>query len=508
MEPCSLNIVIRADCGPGIGTGHLMRMLALGQACVQVGGCVTMAVGVIPGGLKKRILNSGIQLHVLKHSNGCLRDAQETLQIANGCKADWIAIDGYRFDYKYQAQVAETQARLLMMDDGEQADLAVVDLVLNQNAYATIPAGRTRVDYLAGCEYTLLRTEFLAEAACEPKHVVKLARRILVTFGGSDEDDWTSVALRAIEQAGNERTIVDAVVGAGYPNLDALLHLKRELKYNVRIHRNVDRMVDLMSRVDMAVTAGGSTCYELARCGVPSLAIAVADNQRSVVDELVRREAIVQFEPEGSAGELHSAIRRLMRDDVTRNKLSSNGQRLVDGHGSLRIARRLANYGVELRPVEMADEQLLLHWRNDPEVRSVSFQTAPVSIETHRAWLKNKLADPKIGLWIAEDQRNEPVGQVRFEFNNHEATISITIDHARRARGLGKVLIERACRKVFEQHPELLSVVALIKIGNVASERAFRNAGFTQATRTMVESKLASKYVLHRETVSRIRKVA
>ena len=330
-----------------------------------------------------------------------------------------------------------------------------------------------------------------------------------MTFGGSDEQNWTATTLKAIATAGNERTIVDAVVGAGYASIESLMHLKRELPYNLRIHRNVDRMVDLMQRCDMAITAAGSTCYELARCGVPSLAIAVAENQVPVVRELVRLDVTKRYQREQSEIHLAKAIRQLMRDAQTRERLSQNGRKLVDGHGALRIARRLANSGVRLRPVEMSDAAQLLTWRNDPEVRSVSFQSNQVSMESHQVWLERKLADPSCRLWIAEDRNGQSVGQVRLDFEfSDEATISISVDHTRRAQGLGRVLIEKACRCAFSENLELNSIVARIKPGNVASERAFQSVGFQQIAPAMIGKKLAYQYVLGRGADSASRRAA
>ncbi len=503
-----LNVVIRADAGPGVGTGHVMRMLALGQACVRLGGSVTMAVGELPAGLVRRIETSGIEVRRLANDKACDRDAKETREVIRERSADWVVVDGYAFGSNYQRQL-ETNSSLMVMDDGNVDRDSPADLILNQNAFAKVPSWRMPANYLAGCRYTLLRSEFLSAAACQPKHIVKQARRLLVTFGGSDQQNWTATALKAIAVAGNKRTIVDAVVGAGCSSIESLMHLKRELPYTIRIHRNVDRMVDLMHGCDMAITAGGSTCYELARCGVPALAVAVADNQIPVVAELSRLNLLRRYDQGQSEDSLAGAVRMLMRDAESRAHFSLNGRKLVDGHGAFRIARRLANSGVNLRPATMADARQLFDWRNDPEVRSVSFQTGQISFDAHKVWLERKIDDTDCQLWIAEDRNGVPVGQVRLDLEfSDEATISISVDHARRAQGLGRVLIQKACRAAFEEMAALRSIVARIKPGNVASEKAFLGVGFKQVTPAMVSKKIANQYVLARETETPVKRVA
>ena len=499
-----MNVVIRADAGPVIGTGHVMRMMALGDACGKLGARVTMLCGDLPSGLVQRLLGCGIDVHLLQSPACDSMDARETLEFAKRESADWIVLDGYRFDRRYQETVAKCNAQLMMMDDGELAHEDVVDVVLNQNAYARSP--ENAANRLAGCQYTLLRSEFLSEAACEPKVIRKMARRILLTMGGCDDANWTQRVLKTLHKVGSDRLIVDVVVGAGYRNLESLLSMKKDIPFSIRIHRNVDRMVDLMQKVDLAITAGGSTCYELARCGVPAIAIPVADNQIPIVEELQRLGTLVGYDAAHFADlnddHLKSMIKKLIRDHEQRQEMSAIGRSLVDGQGAFRIARRMANSGLRLRPATIDDAPQLLAWRNDPEVRSVSFENNVVSLSTYQLWLQRKLDQDDCSLWIAVNRSGESIGQVRLEeLGSNEATIRISLDQVRRAKGLGRSLIEKACGLAFEQNPQLLSIVAQILPGNVASERAFRSVGFVQSQPAMIDKKLAFQFVLHRESM-------
>ena len=46
------------------------------------------------------------------------------------------------------------------------------------------------------------------------------------------------------------------------------------------IHQNVKKMSELMQQCDMAVSAAGSTLYELCACGMPTITYVLADNQK------------------------------------------------------------------------------------------------------------------------------------------------------------------------------------------------------------------------------------
>ena len=216
-----MNVAIRADAGPAIGTGHVMRMMALANACGQLGARVTMLCGDLPLGLVHRLTRNGITVQQLESSRCDESDAAETLAFANDLGADWIILDGYRFDRSYQQKIASSNALLMMMDDGEVADRSIVDVVLNQNVYA---ADETQSDrFLGGCEYTLLRSEFLSAAASETKPTRKFAKRLLVTLGGCDDEDWTKRVLSSLASESMRKLVVDVVVGAGYRHLESCL---------------------------------------------------------------------------------------------------------------------------------------------------------------------------------------------------------------------------------------------------------------------------------------------
>lgn len=140
------------------------------------------------------------------------------------------------------------------------------------------------------------------------------------------------------------------------------------------------------------------------------------------------------------------------------------------------------NTRIELRPATAADADLLLRWRNDPETRAQSFETAEVAPREHVLWLDEKLSRPdRCRIWVAEAD-GRPVGQARIDRYGAKGVISVALAAADRGRGLGAALIEAAtARAVVEL--ELERVDALVKPDNAASLAAFRRAGYAEVQR-------------------------
>ncbi|MFK7767059.1 MAG: UDP-2,4-diacetamido-2,4,6-trideoxy-beta-L-altropyranose hydrolase [Mariniblastus sp.] len=515
-------LLIRADVGPSVGTGHLMRTLALGQAWKQISGEVTVVCGELPRGLSKRIVAEGFDVQTIKNCLCDTVDGEETLSVIKSVGPDWIVLDGYRFDDEYQSQLKTSGAKLLVLDDYQHAQHHSADLILNQNIYAKLEQydNSDHSKILAGPEFALLREEFSILAT---KRTATDARRLLVTFGGADPDNWTLKTLQTLSDLKRKRLIVDCVIGACYPHGSELDQFKRTANMNLRIHRNVDRMTTLMTRVDLAITAGGSTCYELARCGIPAVVIAIADNQVPVACAMDEQGAMVSLSGESDArGALGQTINALLKDPDKRSEMSRLGQLLVDGRGVQRIVDRMQLVSVasrmtdqqlekenamsepseliQFRDATIADAAPILQWRNDPEVRSVSFHNDVIPLDVHQKWMESKLYDARTKIWIAEDNTGHAIGQLRFDLSQsgEEAVISIIVDQTLRGKGLGRRLIANSTAKFFEETQTQI-VIAQIKPGNNASERAFRAAGFHAIEPTIVNGKMALQYMLARD---------
>lgn len=513
MDSDQPKLLVRADAGPKVGTGHVMRTLALGQAWKRRGGNVTFVCGELPNGLVKRIEAEDFHCYKIKQDHCDALDANATTEIAFIVQPHWIVLDGYRFNDAYQQTFKKIDARLMVVDDYQHAAHRNADVILNQNlgALSGHYAGSSQARILTGPEYALLRSEFadFKHDLRNPRQIPNEAKRILVTFGGADPDNWTLKTLQVLSSLGRKNLVVDCVIGAFYKHLDELAKFKKTANLSLRLHRNVDRMSSLMDQVDIAISAGGSTCYELARCGVPSIVHSIADNQQSIVKSMSRNHVMISIDDEDEPSTLAQresrlarSVRQLINNPERRREMSVGGMQLVDGRGANRIALQMAAFNYRFRAANRQDAETLWRWRNDPEVRSVSFDENLIPFERHQGWLDRRLQDPNTILWIWEKSSGEPVGQVRFELTEENpaiALISIIVDQSRRGRGLGTALIVAASDRLLESNIAT-RIVARIKPGNAPSEKAFRAAGFHAIEPVIANGKMAFQYALCHKT--------
>lgn len=123
---------------------------------------------------------------------------------------------------------------------------------------------------------------------------------------------------------------------------------------------------------------------------------------------------------------------------------------------------------MRLRPATLDDAPLLLAWRNDPDTRANSHNTAKVTLAEHRAWLEATLANPARTLWIAED--GGPVGTVRCD-HGEVSELSWTVAPEARGKGVGRRMVALAVAEVGGR------IRAEVKTGNHASARIAESAG-------------------------------
>lgn len=134
------------------------------------------------------------------------------------------------------------------------------------------------------------------------------------------------------------------------------------------------------------------------------------------------------------------------------------------------------------RTARLTDAQLYFDWANDPDTRRQSFNSAPITLETHIAWFTRKLADGNTLMLVFQNETGQAVGQVRFERTPvadmpDEVIISLSVDASQRGKGMAHQLIEQGCTICRSRWGEV-TIHAYIKPENGASVKAFERAGF------------------------------
>src|SRR5580698_8004903 len=174
------NILIRADASTAIGSGHVMRCLALAKAWSK-GGRVCYLTAETIAALDERFLEEKIQHERISVQPGSLEDVEQTVAWARRLQAQWVVVDGYRFKPDYIHALKMARLRVLMLDDDARFDFYEADVVLNQNIDASVESYKRAVStqLLLGANYVLLRPEFLVSGP--RSEIAEVARKFLVT---------------------------------------------------------------------------------------------------------------------------------------------------------------------------------------------------------------------------------------------------------------------------------------------------------------------------------------
>jgi UDP-2,4-diacetamido-2,4,6-trideoxy-beta-L-altropyranose hydrolase len=338
-------LLVRADANERIGAGHVMRCLALAQAWQDVGGTAHFASGSIAPALEERLRVEGMGTSRLDAEPGSAADAAQTITLAREMEVAWVVVDGYQFDAPHQRALKEAGFRLLFLDDYGHATHYYADLVLNQNIHAhpSLYARREPVTtLLLGTRYALLRREFQPWRGWQRK-IPPVARKVLVTLGGADPKKITLKVIQALGlvKVSSLETVV--VVGGSNPHYEELQAAARHSSFTIRLKHNVANMASLMARADVAVSAGGSTCWELAFMGLPSLVLALADNQDAIAEGLDSAGVVRSLDRKEDVTvlELCNYLVNLIQGKAVRAKMCGLGQQLVDGLGGHRVALEL-----------------------------------------------------------------------------------------------------------------------------------------------------------------------
>jgi UDP-2,4-diacetamido-2,4,6-trideoxy-beta-L-altropyranose hydrolase len=495
-------LLIRADAGVAIGTGHVMRCLALAQAWQDAGGRAVFAMAEWTPAVLERLRRENIQVTQFEVSS-LVSDAQQVMAFAEHHAASWVVVDGYRFDEDYHRTLKVAGLKVLLMDDLGRLSHYWADVVLNQNVHAEETSYRNRETYtrlLLGARYALLRREFTAQPVWQ-REIPDVARRVLVTMGGSDPDNATLRIVQAVRELAAEDIEVRVIVGGSNPHMESLERAVQSDRDRVQLLRDVTDMPQSMMWADLAVANAGTISWELCFFGLPAIVVDLAENQRLVAQGLDVRGAAVHVRSliGLSAVEIAQHISLLLKNRAARTKLSEHARKLVDGKGTARTVLVLKSYEISLRRALEDDRELSWRWANDPDVRSASFSTSQISWHEHNAWFDNKLRDKNANLFIALDREGEPIGQIRLDrVRDGEAEVDISVASERRGQGYSALLISRASQIAFSEIG-LTRLHALLKPQNQASSRAFARADFVQVNDVEVRGNSAAHYIRDRE---------
>ena len=331
-------MLIRADASLSMGTGHVMRCLALAQAWQDAGGDAALNSQELPAALRDRLEKEGVTVVQSGSTPGSAQDAIRLGTQAAEMAAQWIVVDGDQFDTHFLQTLRDSGNRVLLIDDLAARPGFPVDLLVNPNfgAHAEdYSAKQVGSRVLAGPAYALLRREFRRRWATK---VCEQTKRILVTLGGSDPEQLTPRIVDALADSSDLEVTV--VAGGAYAGWTELV---RRAGKRVRLFFNPPDMAGLMAQADVAITASGGTIWELLSVGCPVLCYWRGSQGMRLVNSLALENVVVNMGEIScfEASLLKSAVREFWELRFRCEEMVRRGRALVDGSGAERVVHAL-----------------------------------------------------------------------------------------------------------------------------------------------------------------------
>jgi UDP-2,4-diacetamido-2,4,6-trideoxy-beta-L-altropyranose hydrolase len=321
----------RCDASLAIGSGHVMR-------------CLTLAEGLKQNGWTCMFLSS--------------RETQETIPVLaqSGFRildpfqgpdtADILIVDHYDLDVRYEAQTRVWANCILVIDDlaDRKHDC---DILLDQtygrkakDYHAFVPTG---CEILTGAEYALLRPQFTAMRKQALDRRNGQINRVLVSMGSTNIHNVTTMVLRGLHAFEGKKLDIDVVLGSTAPRIEDVKDIIQEIEnkglHTIRFLTDVADMASLMTQIDLALGAGGTTSWERCSLGLPSLIVEIADNQHLIANRLHQAGAVYNLGwIDNINGAVIAAALTELCDDRNRVlSMSNKAAQICDGQGVQRV---------------------------------------------------------------------------------------------------------------------------------------------------------------------------
>lgn len=337
----AIRIGFRVDANEQIATGHLMRCIAIAKECEELG--MECKFYLAEDKMTEKLLENRLPYEILHTAWNQLHQEISVMK-ASIVKEQlqWLIVDSYQADAYYLASLNEC-CKVMYIDDlvKERYDIAAVlhySYLRKDVNYEEIYMD-TNTMVLAGAGYIPLRREF------QKKPCIQREQAILITTGGTDPYQITQRILEHKKEYKElEQYVFHIVVGKMNQSIKELEQLSMN-DSQIILHQNVNNMSDYMRQCECAVSAGGTTLYELCACQTPTVCFSFADNQKDFVRCMgqagimlcagdVREDSQIEKR-------ILDGIIELVNQEGLRKQLIDKMGTLVDSYGTMRIAKVL-----------------------------------------------------------------------------------------------------------------------------------------------------------------------
>lgn len=496
-----MRVAFRTDAALTIGTGHVMRCLTLARALREAGAECRFISRDLPGHLGARITGAEFGLTLLPRPDaaaplppgppdhaawagvGWQEDAAQTRAALEAAPADWLVMDHYAFDARWQAAACPDGTRIMVIDD--LADRPhTCDLLVDQNLgrqasdYDTLVPETTRC--LTGPRHALLRPEF-AQMRAQTLHTRpgRGLRRVMVSMGGVDAPNATGRILDALAGADLPAGLeLSVVMGSGAPALDAVRAQAAAMPVPTEVVVDVADMAARMAASDLAIGAAGSTTWERCALGLPTIIVQIADNQADIARALSSAGAALDPGPP-QATDFPETLRTAFATACGHlDEMARRAAAICDGDGIGRIVATLLQPEIAFRDAMEADARRVWEWRHSADLSVVSLDGRETPYGAHYDWFAAALGNPDRIIRVMMRGRL-PCGYLRLDdLGDAAARVSICLSDETRGLGLARHLLAEAERIARARALSLL--VAEVHPDNLSSLHCFLRAGYTQ----------------------------
>lgn len=496
-----MKIAFRVDASNHIGTGHIMRCLALANLLRKHSHSVDFSIKPQKGDLISFVLAKNFSVNYLKetatlqsavHGIDCssyqkINEYNDAADFINQNKtADIVIVDHYHLGKEWEQTVKnKLNCTMVALDDLKRphhCDL-LLDVTLGRTSQAYNPYVPKHCKILTGCEYALLNAQFINSRKVAISKQAQEPHKLLISMGGIDN---TNITLKVLtELARFNPTIpfsVTVLISSKSPFYQNVLEYIKNYPREITQLDFVENMSELILEHTIAIGAPGGSSWERACLGIPCLLIAVADNQKTICKELTQKKAAISVPIKEIDNVFSAALTKLITDYTS---YRHNAFKLCDARGLYRVNFHLdtlfnkkIKHFHNCRLATTNDIQQVYLWQTQPETRRFANNINIPTYDEHEHWMKKKLATVNSYFYIIENKgpcgTPQPAGVVRLdEVAQDKYIISIYIAPEHHLKSLA---IE-ALNFIDHVHPDCQIDATVLK-GNLASQRLFSKAGY------------------------------
>lgn len=487
-------LLCRADGNAITGLGHLYRMFAIVEFYKNDYEIVFIThessiISVIPKEYTVQIIPKEITIE---------QEPQWLLSNYNPNEFTLLA-DGYQFISAYQKVIKELGYLLVYIDDLTTEHM-YADVVINHSPHCTVKFFKAQeyTQFALGTGFAMLRPKF-NEAAKQSRKISSI-ENAFVCFGGSDQFNLSFKAVRALLKSVQIKEI-HVVLGEAY--LHQEIYELANTNQQIYLYKNLDEenLCELMKKCQVAIAPSSTILYELCSIKIPVLSGYYVDNQKNINASFSEREVIFNGGDLSSFSVLdfENYINIILESKEIDSYLVKQKE-LFDGKNKHRFLGMLNQLHISCRKAIKTDLISVFNWSNDVLVRSNSYNSEPIELESHSNWFLKKIKD-ETTLFLIIEVNGKSAGIVRFEIEKDKSVVGALVSKEFRGQKLASKFLEVSAELYFKKNDQ--PILAYIKKENIASLKSFEKAHYVYFKEEIIHGSSSFVYKLEKNDVRR-----